>query len=116
MAALADEIRRRVLQAVPVLEKLGIVRAVYVFGSHAEGRADCWSDIDLAVFMDGVETWDIHRRARAMVLVQKEAGWDMEAHFFSASSLTQPQPGSFAEFILRHGVDIVREPDASDPQ
>lgn len=35
---------------------------------------DPWSDIELAVFADGIENWDLRDRASAMVQVQKEAG------------------------------------------
>ena len=63
-----------------------------------------WSDIDIAVFMEGVETWDILQRARAMTQVQKEAGLDVEAHLLPVSNLEHPQPGSFAEYILEHGI------------
>ena len=29
--------------------------AAFLFGSHAEGRANVWSDYDLAVFIEGAE-------------------------------------------------------------
>ena len=71
MAVLDVEVKRRAHAATQTLMRLGIVRAAYIFGSHADGSADRWGDIDIAVFMDGIEKWDIRRRARAMVQVQK---------------------------------------------
>jgi len=106
MAVLDAEVKRRALAATETLARMGAVRAAYVFGSHVEGRADRWSDIDVAVFMDEVETWDIRRRARAMPQVQQEAGLDVEAHLFPASAYHHPQKGSFAEYILRHGLCV----------
>ncbi len=106
MAVLDAEVRQRALLAVETLGRLGPVRAAYVFGSHAEGRAHAWSDIDVAAFMEGIESWDIQRRARAMVQVQEEAGLDVEAHLFSDAPLDHPEAGSFAEYILQHGVCI----------
>ncbi len=106
MAILDAEVRRRALAATETLERLGTVRAVYVFGSHAEGRPDRWSDIDVAAFMEGIDAWDIRRRARAMTQVQEEAGLDVEAHLFAESALDHPQAGSFAEYVLKHGVCI----------
>ena len=87
-------------------QRMAIVRAAYVFGSHVEGRAHRYSDIDVAVFAEGVEKWDIQRRARAMAQVQKEAGLEMEAHLFPASSLDDREPGSFAVWIITHGVEL----------
>jgi hypothetical protein len=42
-----------------------------------------------------------------MALVMEEAGSDVEAHLFPASTLDNPEPGSFAADILRHGIRIV---------
>jgi len=106
MAVLDADVKRRALAATEALARLGRVRAAYVFGSHAEGRPDRWSDIDLAAFMEGVGAWDIRRRARAMTQVQEETGFDIEAHLFADTALRHPQPGSFAAYILKHGVCI----------
>jgi predicted nucleotidyltransferase len=94
------------LAATRTLAGLGAVRAAYLFGSQAEGRADSWSDIDVAAFLEGIEDWDIERRAKAMALVMEQAGSNVEAHLFPASALENPVRGSFAEYILQHGVRI----------
>ena len=98
---------RRALAATKVLERLGPVRAAYVFGSHLEGRAYRWSDIDVAAFVDGVESWDLRRRARAVVQVQREAGLDIEAHLFPSSVFDKPEPGTFAAYVKQEGVCIL---------
>jgi len=67
-------IEQRAQVAVACLRRSARVAAAYLFGSHVEGTADTWSDIDLAVFVEGLETWDLHDRARLGVQVQKEAG------------------------------------------
>jgi predicted nucleotidyltransferase len=113
MAVLDAEVKRRALAATRILARLGTVRAAYVFGSHVEGRAGRWSDIDVAAFMKGIETWDIRRRARAMTRVQEEAGLDVEAHLFPDSALDNPPAASFAEYILKHGVCIQQESSES---
>ncbi len=51
----------------------------------------------MAAFVEGVEHWDIQKRAEAMALVMEEAGSDVEAHLFPASALDNPPPGGFAE-------------------
>jgi predicted nucleotidyltransferase len=106
MVALEADVRRRALEAARALARRGTVRAAYVFGSHAEGRADQWSDIDVAAFMDGVESWDVWRRARTMTDVQKEVGFDVEAHLFPASCLKNAEPDSFAAYVLEHGIAL----------
>ena len=106
MVALNAEVKRRALETATSLHRRGIVRATFVFGSHAEGRADEWSDIDVAVFMDDVESWDLWRRTRMMTEIQKEVGFDIEVHLFPTSSLAAPAPGSFAEYVMQHGVMI----------
>lgn len=107
MAALDAEVERRALAAAKALGREGVVRAAYVFGSHVDGRPGRWSDIDLAAFMDGMGSWDIWRRTRAIVKVQKEVGFDVEPHLFPASALHDAEPGSFAAEILHHGVRIL---------
>jgi len=106
MAVLDDELRQRALDAVNILKRMAAVRAAYVFGSRVEGHPHRFSDIDVALFVEGVENWDIRRRARAMAQVQKEAGLDVEAHLFPASALDRREPGSFAAWVLTHGVEV----------
>ena len=99
-------IEERAQVAVACLRRTTRVAAAYLFGSHVEGSADHWSDIDLAVFVEGLETWDMHDRARLGVQVQKEAGDDIELHFFSAGTLQQHDKASFAAWVLNHGVKL----------
>jgi predicted nucleotidyltransferase len=106
IAAPSAEIKDKALLAVEILSRLGTVRSAYLFGSQVEGTADEWSDIDVAVFMDGVENWDLPRQVSAMTRVMDEAGDDVEVHLFPAYSLENPERGSFAEYILKHGVRI----------
>lgn len=106
MVALDAGIKSRVLEAARVLEQMAPVRAVYVFGSFVEGRQHPYSDLDIAVFLDGVDDWDMRRRARAMFQVQKQVGLDVETHLFSARALERPDEGSFASHIMHHGVRL----------
>ncbi len=106
MGTVDTTVESRALAAVRVLSALSVVRAAYLFGSHVEGTPDAWSDIDIAVFMEGVERWDIRQRATAMALVMEQVGSDVEAHLFPALALDNPPRGGFAEYILRHGTCI----------
>lgn len=84
MAVLNAEIERRAVEATKALACRGTVIAAYVFGSHVTGRADEWSDIDVAAFMEGIESWDFWHRTQVMAQVQMEVGYDIEPHLFPA--------------------------------
>jgi predicted nucleotidyltransferase len=106
MAEIDTAIEMKARKALDFLSaKLKIV-AAYLFGSHVDGTADQWSDIDIAVFAEGVENWDITKRAKTMADVMEVAGDDVEIHFFSAESLTHRDPASFAAWVLKHGVEL----------
>ena len=109
MAVVSTDIKQRAKLAALSLMEFGPVRAVYVFGSHTEARAGTWSDVDVAVFMDGVEYWDYDRIVRASMHVQNCAGFDIETHLMPAKDLALPEPGGFAHYILRHGVHVYGE-------
>ena len=106
MAAIDAVIEHRSRYAVDVLSRYTSVAAAYLFGAWVEGSADDWSNIDLAVFLEGIESWDLATRAHTASLVQEKAGDDIKLHFFSARLLHQPEPVSFAAYVLMHGVAI----------
>lgn len=106
MADVSEHVKQRIAAAVRTLGRRSPVRAAYLFGSYVDGHADEWSDIDVAAFIDGVETWSLTERTQAFIDVQKEVGFDVEPHLFPASSLKHTEPGSFAAYILRHGLRV----------
>ncbi len=110
MAVVTADIKQRARAAALSLTDFGKVRAVYVFGSQIQGRADAWSDVDLAVFMDGVRDWNYDRIVRAVMHVQDTAGYDVEVHLLPSDELSNPEPGGFAHYVLRHAVLVFSEP------
>ena len=106
MAQLDVIMEQRIKVAVAAVSRFGRVVRAYLFGSQVEGTADRWSDIDLAVFVEGVESWDIHQRARVAAQVQKTAGDDVEIHFLPAKALQERDDASFAAWVLTHGVEV----------
>ncbi|MFH0809809.1 MAG: nucleotidyltransferase domain-containing protein [Pseudomonadota bacterium] len=106
MAQLDAVIVKRSQTALAVVSRLVPVVRAYLFGSQVEGTADRWSDIDLAVFVEGIESWDLHDRARAAAQVQKEAGDEVEVHFLPAETLKERDPAGFAAWVLAHGVEV----------
>ena len=106
MALSNPVIEQRAVQALRVLALHMKVCAGYVFGSHVNGTPDAYSDIDLAVFVEGLETWNIFQRADMTALVQSEVGDDIELHYFPAQALESSDPASFAAYVLYHGMPI----------
>ena len=106
MAIELDAVITKAARAVEVLGRRTTVSAAYLFGSQVDGRADADSDIDLAVFVDGADEWDIHRLVELDMLVQREVGNDIEMHFFSATAFENSEPASFATYVKKHGVRV----------
>ena len=101
-AVMEDRARR----AVAELSRYVTVVGAFLFGSHVDGRADEWSDIDIGVFVEGLGQWDLMEEIRTSCRIQKEVGNDIELHFFPAHALTNPEPASFANYVIRHGRPI----------
>ena len=99
-------------QAVTVLSRHTTVVAAYLFGSRVEGTPHEYSDVDLAVFVEGTDDWDLFKYADVDIAVHDEAGLDVEVHYFRASALPRPRPGSFAAYVIDHGVPIPVDTDA----
>jgi predicted nucleotidyltransferase len=106
MALINPVIEQRAAQALRVLGRYMKVCAGYIFGSHVDGTPDAYSDIDLAVFVEGIEAWDIFARADITAHVQREVGDDIELHYFPAQALKSSDPASFAAYVLHHGLPI----------
>jgi predicted nucleotidyltransferase len=106
MAQLDLAVEQRARAAVTCLSRFATVTAAYLFGSQVEGRADRWSDIDLAVFVKGIQALDLHDRAHIAAQVQKEAGDDIELHFFPAEAIQHHHDASFTAWVLNHGVRL----------
>lgn len=106
MVELDSETRERMSRALEAVCRHVRPAAAYLFGSRAEGRGDAWSDYDLALFVEGAETWDLPRRARFCAVLQREAGDDIEFHLFAADRAVAPEPASFAAHVLTTGVQL----------
>jgi predicted nucleotidyltransferase len=107
MVAVSSEVSARARMAAETMGRSAPLRAAYLFGSHADGRADEWSDIDVAVFLDGVESWDVARETQLILQTQKAVGYDVEPHVFSSLQLKSAEPGSFAAEVIRRGHRIL---------
>jgi predicted nucleotidyltransferase len=106
MDCVSDLIRRRACDAVSFMAERADIRQAYLFGSHATGRADEFSDIDVALFIPGLAEWSLARSTRLIRDTQKRLGCDIEPHLYPAESLEHLQPASFTAYILKHGIPL----------
>ncbi|MBL7224306.1 MAG: nucleotidyltransferase domain-containing protein [Candidatus Brocadiae bacterium] len=106
MAAQLDEVIAMAEEAVRILKRHADVLAAYVFGSHVDGAPHEDSDLDLAVFAEGVEELDLVQLARLDRRVHQEVGNAVEVHYFPASAATHSEPASFATYVKKHGVKL----------
>lgn len=106
MAPISSSIIEKVQQAMRTSSSFGEVYAAYLFGSQATGSADEWSDIDVALFVEGSESWDFKQLTGAAYEIYKQCGAMVEAHFFPAWAAAEPVQGSFAEWVIKNGRKI----------
>ncbi len=106
MVKLDQKLEERALEAVAVVARFGTVVRAYIFGSQVDGRADEYSDVDVGIFVDGIENWSFEHRVEVAIKVYNEVGDDMEVHFFPAWKVDKFDPAGFAAWVMEHGVRI----------
>ncbi|MCX6089828.1 MAG: nucleotidyltransferase domain-containing protein [Candidatus Atribacteria bacterium] len=106
MAPNHDLVHQLAQKAVDLLSSRLIIKAAYLYGSHITGSADKQSDIDIGIFIEGYNTFSLSQIVKLIILVQKEIDDTLDIHFFPAEALTHEEPGSFASFVIKHGLLI----------
>jgi len=106
MAALSEPVLNRVRRIRAPMSRFGTVLGTYVFGSFASGQPGADSDLDVAVFVEGVESWGPRRRAAAIAEVQRVVGDDVELHLLPGLSLKSPPRASLALHVLKQGISV----------
>ena len=77
-----------------------------LFGSHAAGHAQAWSDIDIAVISPKFDTLPLLERYEQLGLANRELRAPLDVVGFSLSQVASCEPGSFLAEILRTGITI----------
>lgn len=98
-----EKIARRV---VALVEKSYPIQAAYLFGSYAAGTPHEYSDIDIAIFADGLDSVDVDERMDFIARVQKEFDEEIELHLFSTDMLKENRPSNFFGYIIANGKKI----------
>lgn len=105
MAHISNQIRDIIDKYIRALEKERIhVQRAVLFGSHADGKADEWSDIDIALVSDAFEgdRFDDRSRIRRITL---SVSSDLSPLPFRPEDFVPEDP--FVKEILEKGVTIV---------
>jgi len=105
-------VQQRVQTALTIVLQFGTVVETYLFGAHVEGTAQPGSDIDLAVFVEDLASWDPADQIEMAAKVQRHAGADIEVHLLPATTLGQTDDAGFAAWVLASGVKVAC--DATD--
>lgn len=103
MARHISEVEKIVISTIRIIDQSYPVKAAYLFGSYAKGTQTEDSDIDIAVFCDGIESLDIEALINFISNVQKKVGAEIELHLFPSSILDQTRPTNFIGYIVNNG-------------
>ncbi|MBZ0159422.1 MAG: nucleotidyltransferase domain-containing protein [bacterium] len=91
-----EHLQRRVLQAV-------------LFGSHARGEADAWSDVDLAVISPDFARMSHRQVMDLLVETVLETDPSVEIRPYTPSDLREARPTNFLGHILAEGKVVYRD-------
>ena len=111
MAQSRRQITTLIRRYVAALEGRGVpVERVILFGSHASGHPDEWSDIDIAVISPQFDTLSLLERYEQLGLANRDLHAPLDIVGFSPSQVAQCEPESFLSEILRTGVEVPVRP------
>ena len=99
------EIIEKIRKLIREISKENIrIEKAYLFGSHANGTADEWSDIDVALVSNdfmGIRFFDKERLSKYILEIDSR----LETHPYRSDEF-DPQKRWFVQEILDHGIEI----------
>ncbi len=99
------------------LEARGIpVERVILFGSHASGHPQEWSDIDIAVISPKFDSLSLLERYEQLGLANRDLRAPLDVIGFSPSQVARCEPESFLAEILKTGIDVRPRRAVSNPR
>ena len=99
-AANPDEVIRQAIEY--LLQKIRVDQAV-LFGSHARGEADEWSDVDLAVISPDFARMSHQKVMDLLVEVGLTVHSSVEIRLYTPKDLREARPTNFLGYILAQG-------------
>lgn len=77
------------------------IKSAYLFGSYVTETPREYSDIDLAVFYEGV--LDFEKKASLAAQVRLHCATDIELHLFPVEALEEARSTNFYGYLLENG-------------
>lgn len=108
MAKRTRSINAELKEYIRLLRNSYNVYAVILFGSHAQGRAGDYSDIDLAVFSDDFGK-DPFLEMKGLLKLRRKVNTDIEPLPFSKQIFFEHDKAEFVSEILSKGKLIYKE-------
>jgi uncharacterized protein len=100
------DVRKSVRQYLAAVRKQYPLRAAYLFGSQATGRAHAWSDIDLALVSRAFAADPTQSQIQLMSLAAS-IDWRIEPHVFAPDDFNVNHP--LVSEINLSGVSLLRK-------
>jgi predicted nucleotidyltransferase len=108
MAKKAHSINAELKEYIKLLRDSYNLYAVILFGSHAQGRAGDYSDIDVAVFSDDFGK-DPFSEMKGLLKLRRQVNPDIEPLPFSKQVFFEHDKAEFVSEILSKGKIIYKE-------
>ena len=105
-AAKPDEVIRRAIEY--LLRKIRVDQAV-LFGSHARGGADEWSDVDLAVISPDFARMRHNKIMDLLVEVALTVDPSVEIRAYTPKDFKEARPTNFLGHILAEGRVVYKD-------
>lgn len=107
MAQTTSEVNRIVKQYLQELEEANVhPQKVILFGSHAAGAAEQWSDIDLSIISDDFEGKGILERQQILGRANQDLQAPLDLLGYTSQEWAQCEPGTLLYEIRQKGVEI----------
>jgi uncharacterized protein len=101
-----EEVIRQAIEY--LLQKIRIDQAV-LFGSHARGEADEWSDVDLAVISPDFARMSHKKVMDLLVEVGVTVHSSVEIRPYTPKDLKEARPTNFLGYVLAQGKLVYRD-------
>jgi predicted nucleotidyltransferase len=98
-----------VRQAIERLQQSILVQQVILFGSHALGKADAWSDVDLAVISPDFSRMSHRKLMDLLVEVALAVDPSLEIRPYTPRDLREARPTNFLGHILAVGKVVYKD-------
>ncbi len=105
-ATRTEEIVRRTIERLQ--QKIRVQEAI-LFGSHAQGEADAWSDLDLAVISPDFSRLSHRKIVSLLAEVALAVDPSVEIRPYTTQDLKEARPTNFLGHILTVGKVVYRD-------